>query len=268
MLDNTLKKEHGQSSELRFTVITVGLNVEDVIEKTIISVLNQTIPPYEYLIIDGKSTDKTVKIAEKYSDLFTQKGIKYSITSEKDSGVCDAMNKGIKMATGDFISFLNAGDWYELDALEKIKSFYEEESFDLTYGGLHYIMLDGKVVNKMSRLDHFPVSTRNWNHPSMFLKREIYQKYGLDESYPICADFELYLKLRNDGTKIKVINKVITNYPAGGTSTNPNIKLALQRASEKYRAYRSNGYSRIYWIESYGWEIAKNLYMRIHGRRG
>lgn len=253
-----------QSPGLKFTVVTVALNTEKVIEKTIGSVLNQTFLPYEYIIIDGASTDKTVEIANKYLDQFAQKKVKYSIISEKDSGVFNAMNKGIRLSTGDFISFLNAGDWYELDALQKIKSFYDEEPFELTYGGLHYIMLDGRVINKMSRMDHFLISTRNWNHPSMFLKREIYQKYGFGESFKTLGDFDLFLKLRKDGTKIRVIDDIITNYVADGLSTNPTLKLAFQRAAERYRVYRGNGYSRLYWVESYGWEFAKSLYLYIH----
>ena len=177
------------------------------------------------------------------------------------------MNKGIRLSTGDYISFLNAGDWYELDALEKVQAFYNEEPFDLTYGGLHYRFLDGRVVDKMSRLDHFPVSSRNWNHPSMFLKREIYQKYELGENFQMCGDFDLYLKLRKDGTKIRIINKVLTNYVTDGLSTNPDIKLALRRASEKYHSYRANGYGVLYWIESYGWELGKNIILRLHRKR-
>jgi len=119
-----------------------------------------------------------------------------------DRGIYNTMNKGIKAAIDNFISFLNIGAWYELDVLQNVKDFYNEETFDLTYGGLHYISPDGNSVNKMSRMDKFPVTSRHWNHPSMFLKREIYQKYGFDESYPAYADYALYLKLRKDGTKI------------------------------------------------------------------
>ncbi len=115
---------------LKFTVVTAVFNAEDVIEKTIKSVLNQTYTPYEYLIIDGKSSDKTVEIIRKYSKHFEEKNITLKIVSEKDNGIYNAMNKGIDLAEGDFISFLNAGDWYELDALENINKFYEEDRFD------------------------------------------------------------------------------------------------------------------------------------------
>lgn len=249
--------------DLKFTVITVVFNSAAVIEKTIESVLNQELPPYEYLIFDGESNDGTVELVNRYRDAFRQKGISFTVVSEKDTGIYNAMNKGVKAAKGDFISFLNAGDWYELDALKNINAFYQEEPFELTYGGLHYINPNGTVTNKMSKLDHFPISSRHWNHPSMFLKREIYQKYGFDEKFLAYADFNLYLKLRRDGTKIRVIDKVIANFVADGVSTNTNMKKVLGRAKEKYEAYRGNGYSVFYWIESYGWEVFKSIYFRM-----
>lgn len=260
-------RQNGQG-KLKFTVVTAVLNREKVIERTITSVLQQTLLPYEYLIMDGKSVDRTVEIAASFSPLFAAKGVKYSVISEKDKSCANAMNKGIDLATGDFISFLNAGDWYETDALQKIQAFYDEEPFDLTYGGLHYINEDGTVRNKMSRLDHFPVSSRNWNHPSMFLRRELYLKHKFDETLDIMGDFNLYLGLRKSGIKIRVIKEIITNFAAGGASTDPDIRKALARAEEKYQVYKANGYSSLYWVEAYGWEILKNLYMRWHRKMG
>lgn len=251
---------------VKITVVTVALNSQDVIERTIRSILGQTVAPYEYLVIDGLSADRTVEIAQSYAPQFAQRGIRFAVTSEKDSGAYNAMNKGIRAATGDFVSILNAGDWYEPDAIEKVCAFYEEEPFDLTFGGLHYVFLDGKVVNKMSRLDRFPINTRHWNHPTMFLRRELYQKYGLDESLPICADFNLYLKLRKAGIRIRVMDDILGNFMADGISTDPSGKRCWQRANEKYRAYRENGYSRIYWLECYGWEVIRMLYLRLHRR--
>lgn len=254
--------------DVRFTVVTVVYNAEKVLRKTIESVLNQEYAPYEYLIVDGLSNDSSVEIAEEYKEAFEKKGIKYRIISEKDTGIYNAMNKGVKAATGDFISFLNAGDWYELDALKNVKGFYEDEPFDLTYGGLNYINPNGSVTIKMSKMDKFPVSSRHWNHPSMFLKNEIYKKYGFDEKFRAYADFNLYIKLRKeskkpDGPKIRVIDKVITNFVADGTSTNVEMKKVLARSKEKYDAYRDNGYGRIYWFESYGWEMIKCAYFRL-----
>lgn len=249
---------------VKFTVVTVVFNGGAVIEKTMRSVLDQTVPPYEYLVLDGGSTDGTWETVSALAGEFAAKGIAFHARREPDTGIYNAMNKGIRAAEGDFISFLNAGDWYEPDALEQIAAFYAEEPFDLTYGGLHYIKPDGSVRDKMSRLDRFPISSRNWNHPSMFLRREIYQKYGFNETYRAYADFDLYLKLRKDGTRIRVIDKVITNFVADGVSTSTGLKKVLARAGEKYRAYRGNGYSPLYWAEAYGWELLKACYMKLH----
>lgn len=248
---------------LKFTVVTVVYNAESVIEKTLTSVLNQSYLPFEYYIIDGKSTDKTVEIAKKYSNDFANKGVKYSIISEEDGGLYNAMNKGIDLATGDFISFLNAGDWYETDSLKIINDFYNEEEFELTYGSLNYINPDGSSTIKTSKLDLFPVSSRHWNHPSMFLKADIYKKYKFDETFKAYADFDLYLKLRKDGTKIRVIDKVITNFVADGVSTNRDIKKVLERSKEKYNSYLQNGYGKIYFFEAYGWEVLKAVYFMV-----
>lgn len=249
--------------ELSFTVVTVVFNGEKAIRKTIESVLNQQYAPYEYLIIDGMSGDRTVKIAEEYREDFDKKHIRYKVVSEKDSGIYNAMNKGIKLAEGDFISFLNAGDWYEFDALDNVNQFYNQAPFDLTYGGLHYINPNGSVTNKMSKLDKFPVSSRHWNHPSMFMRREIYQKYGFDERFKTYADFHLYTKLRKTNISIRVIPKIITNFSADGISTEVKMSEVLARAGEKYEIYRDNGYSRVYWLESYGWELFKAAYFKI-----
>lgn len=249
---------------LKFTVVTVAYNTEQVIRKTIESVLNQSYSPYEYIIVDGKSDDATLRIVDEYQEKFAQRNVRFRIISEKDTGIYNAMNKGVKLAEGDFISFLNAGDWYEKDALENINAFYQEEAFDLTYGGLHYINPNGTVTNKMSKDDaHGIVTSRHWNHPSMFLSAELYKQYGFNEKFRAYADFDLYLKMRKKGVKIRVIDKVITNFVADGVSTDTDFQTVLSRAKEKYCAYQQCGYRKMYWFESYGWEILKSIYFRM-----
>ena len=251
--------------DLKFTVITACFNAGEAIKRTIESVLNQTYSPMEYLIYDGCSKDNTVEIAKQYVEKFADKGIIYSIVSEIDTGVFNAINKGVRDAKGEFISIIAAGDWYELDALENVNTFYNEDSFDLTYGGIHFITPNGKTVCKMSKYDKHFITSRHWNHPSMFLKTDLQKEYGFDEDYPLLADFDLYLKLRRRKVKIRVIDKVIANFPAGGgISTDTGIKPILERSKEKYRVYRKNGYSRLYWVESYGWNLIKGLYLKMN----
>ena len=248
---------------LRFTVVTVCFHAEKEIAKTIESVLGQSYAPYEYLIFDGRSEDRTVEIAESYRARFAEKGIRYVVTSERDNGIYHAMNKGVKAATGDFISFLNAGDWYEADALFKVNACYQKAAFDLSYGGLYYRNPNGTVIIKKSRPDKLLVTSRHWNHPSMFLRREIYQSYGFDERFRTYADFHLYTKLRRTDIRIRVMDEVLTNFSVGGVSTDVRMRKVLARGREKYRIYRDNGYGALYWLEAYGWEILKSLYFRL-----
>lgn len=248
---------------VKFSVITVCYNGAKEIEKTLESVLNQTVSPFEYIIIDGESTDNTLEIVSNYRDEFEKKGIRLIVKSEKDQGLYYAMNKGIDVASGDFVSFINVGDWYELDAIKNVCDLYENQEFDMTYGGIHYIKADGKMFNKMSKKDIF-VTSRHWNHPSMFLKREFYEKYHFDTSYKIFADFDLFLKLRKDKEcRICISDKILSNFKAGGVS-NDRAHLK-ERQKEKYAAYRHNGYSRIYWVEAYIYEWLKCVYLKRKG---
>ena len=102
------------------SIITVCFNSSKTIRQTIESVLNQTYTNIEYILVDGKSTDNTVAIIEEYAPQFTAKGIVYRWVSEPDAGIYDAMNKGIKLATGEWIGIINSDDWYELDACENM----------------------------------------------------------------------------------------------------------------------------------------------------
>lgn len=136
----------------KISVITVSYNSEKTIAETIESVLNQTYDKYDYLIVDGKSTDKTVDIAENYRQLFADKGISYRVISEPDKGIYDAMNKGIAATDGEIVGIINSDDYYNPDTLEKVAAFYAETAFDVMYGDLR-IFGEGKEYVKRASLD-------------------------------------------------------------------------------------------------------------------
>ena len=252
---------------LKFSVITVCFNAELEIRKTIESILNQSYLPYEYIIIDGLSNDKTIEIANEYIDEFNKKNVIYNIYSEKDTGIYNAMNKGINKANGDFISFLNAGDWYELDALENVNNLYHKNAFDITYGYINYIKQDGTSLIKKSKYDKFWTTSRHWNHPSMFMRTVVYNKECFDEQFKIYSDFELFLRIKRKKYKISINKNVVANFVADGISTKTNKEIVKKRAEEKYLAYRKNHYSRLYWFEAYGWEKFKSIYFNIHKKK-
>ena len=118
---------------MKISVITICFNSENVIRKTIESVLKQNVEEVEYHIVDGGSTDKTILIAEEYENAFIEKGWSFFITSEKDEGIYDAMNKGIKRSTGELISIINSGDWFEPEMLETVQAEYNKKQFDFIH---------------------------------------------------------------------------------------------------------------------------------------
>ena len=219
---------------MKITVITSVYNGEDTIKRTIESVLTQDVKPYEYLIIDGLSSDRTLKIAESYRAAFENAGIIYSIVSEKDSGIYDAFNKGVLLAKGEYIAFLNADDWYTPTALKTVQKTYAEAPFDFAYGTIQY----------------------------MGAKGELYLNYPFDLQFKAYADFDWFLKVRKLPIKIVIFpgDEVIAYFQAGGTSINANFSKMLERASEKACAYQRNGYSRLYLFEAYGWEFVKYFF--------
>lgn len=233
-------------TKTKVSIITVSFNSMMTIDRTIQSVLEQTYPNIEYLIIDGKSTDTTVQIAESYHTLFNEKGYEYRIISELDQGIYDAMNKGINLATGDIIGLINSDDWYEKDAVENMMDIYNKTSFDVFYADIK-IYKGNKNIIKKARLRNI-ATTRDWNHPTTFITKSTYNKYQY-QCKTIYDDWDLILRLRNAGKKIVVLNKVIANFSFGGVSNQKSIDKAIQRCLTRYQIYRNNGYSRLYLLD-------------------
>ena len=122
------------------SITTATYNSEKTLARTIESVLNQTYAPLEYLIVDGLSKDRTISIARDYEERFKKRGISYTIISEADKGMYDAINKGIRRANGVLIGNINSDDWYEPDAVERIVEKYLETQFDFLYGDLNIVL--------------------------------------------------------------------------------------------------------------------------------
>lgn len=245
------------AEKVKVSVVTVCYNSEKTIRDTIESVLNQTYTNIEYLIIDGKSKDHTVSIAEEYRQAFADKGMEYRITSEKDNGIYDAMNKGTQMATGDLVGILNSDDWYEKNAVERVVDTFEKTAFDMFYADIRLIKPDGSTVVKHSRYRKFATS-RDWNHPTTFLRRSIYDRFHF-QCKVVYDDWDFILKVRNAGYKIVVLNEVLANFRMGGASNEGGMKRAIQKIKERYGIYRQNGMSRLYLIECTVHEVAKAL---------
>lgn len=238
------------------SIITVCYNSANTIRKTIESVLCQTYQEVEYLIIDGLSTDGTVTVAKEYEEQFVKKGYSFRIISEKDNGIYDAMNKGIRFASGELVGIINSSDWYEKDALSTVAETYEKSKFDLFYSDINLIKENGQVIVKHSKNDKFPTS-RHWNHPTTFVTKKTYDELGTFKCVGLHDDFDFFLRCKRAGKKTIIVNKVLANFAMGGASNKKDFSLSRKRCKDRLRCYTDNGYSKVYVIECIAIEAAK-----------
>ena len=213
-----MKDNNHQSNKV--SIITVSFNSINTITRTICSVIDQTYSNIEYIIIDGNSNDGTKEIIESFGNKI-QKFI-----SEPDKGIYDAMNKGIKVATGDIVGILNSDDiLYDNNVIEDIVKAFKEEDIDCCYGDLVY--LDRNNINKITRKwisSEFKEGAfeKSWTppHPTFYCKREIYEKYGYYRiDFKIASDTELmYRFLEKHKIKSKYICRMMVKMRDGGIS--------------------------------------------------
>lgn len=247
------------------SIVTTSFNSGKTIKQTIESILAQTYKNIEYLIIDGKSSDNTLDIAESYKDKFEAAGIVYRITSEKDHGIYDGMNKGISKASGVIIGIVNSDDWLEPDAVENVVSEYNKSNFDVCFCDINVVRSNGKHFVKTAKIRKYKTS-RDLCHPGMFVTAECYKKIGnYNQAFRVYADFDLWLRVFKSNVKIVKLNKIVSNYRLGGASTKKTFKQAISIIKEKYNCYRNNGYSRLYFVESFCMEMGKFVCMKFIG---
>jgi glycosyltransferase involved in cell wall biosynthesis len=196
------------------TVVTVVFNGEKHLEQTIRSVIGQTYDNVEYIIIDGGSTDGTLDIIRRYEE-----AIDYWV-SEKDGGIYDAMNKGISLATGDWINFMNAGDSFLGD--KTIQSVFEKIDYGeaaVVYGDVLKLYSNKyEFVHRSRPLDNL-YKELPFSHQAAFTKAEILRKFSFDTQYKICADHDFFYKLYSKNFKFVWIDMIVANYDMDGLST-------------------------------------------------
>lgn len=246
---------------VRVSIVTVCYNSEKTIERTFKSVLNQTYGHIEYIVIDGRSNDRTVDIIKEYESKFLEVGYRYIYLSEKDEGMYDAMNKGIKMASGKLIGILNSDDWYEKNTIEKVVNNYRANiSGDIFMGAIR--VLNGKQEIIKYAKDRKYKTSRNFNHPAMFVTKECYQEVGNYAIENIHSDYGWYLRAIKMGKKVVIIYDVLSNYPTGGLGSKKKWSSSCGRIITKYHVYKENGYSKLYFFECMIQEILKYLFLK------
>ena len=222
---------------MKVSVITVCLCAEKSIEKTILSVIAQDYANIEYIIIDGASTDGTMRIVEKYKPRIA------AIVSEKDNGVFDAMNKGLKLASGDLICFLNADDaFYDERTVGAIAAeFHKSPEADIVYGKLFFINIpaglhfDSDQYNKERKTK---LDMRLWSmpHQASFAKKELFKSIGnFNPRHRRGADYDWFLRCHNAGVKMKFIDRYISFYSCAGLSSRDRYRQIPERVELAYK---------------------------------
>jgi len=227
---------------MKVSIITITYNSAETVEDTIQSVLSQSYPNIEYIIVDGASKDDTLSIVNRYSDKIA------TIISEPDKGIYDAMNKGVRAATGDIVGILNSDDFYaDNEVISNIVETIQRTHSDACYADLVYVdrvETDRVIRSWKSGTYRHGDFLRGWMppHPTFFVKRSIYEKYGLYSlQLRSAADYELMLRLiHKHGISLSYLPRVITKMRAGGHS-NVTLKNRWRANKEDRLAWKMNG---------------------------
>ena len=227
-------------NNLKVSIVTPCFNSKKTIEKTLNSVIKQSYKNIEYIIVDGASTDGTLDIIENYREKFT---FDFKIVSEKDNGIYDAMNKGIRMATGDLIGIVNSDDYYEPDAVEKIVNAYSGSEFEVIYGMQRIVEAGGKE-KAVVLYNHNFLSEQMITHPTCFLTQKTYEKFGVySMNYRSSADYDYMLKLFDEkAVRFTPVYTIISNYCVEGMSSSTaafreTLKIKRNRACISKKKY-------------------------------
>ena len=234
---------------MKITLITVCRNAASVIAETLDSVITQTHPKIELVVIDGASTDGTVEILRAFEDRLRANGEKrMTLISEPDKGIYDAMNKGLRLATGDVIGFVNAGDLLMTpDVIAKVVRAFESTGADAVYGDI--IMVDENDIYKVHRTWLSGTYDRNnfrkgWMppHVATFIKKSVYDRFGhFNTDLRIGADYEILLRfLYKHRIETEHLPEILVRFRLGGMS-NGNLKQILQANREVRASWGLNG---------------------------
>ncbi len=227
---------------MKISIITVAYNSAATIRETIQSVLNQDYSNIEYVIVDGKSTDNTMRIVEEYKPSIQ------TIVSEPDYGIYDAMNKGISLCTGDVIGILNSDDLYEDSSVIStvMSAFIVDSGLQIVYGDIVYVKHNdlNKVIRKWVSKSYYTRFFEDGHvppHPALFIRKEVYEKVGqFNLTMQLAADYEFMLRLfKRYQYKSRYINRLLVRMRLGG-ATNSSIKNIINGNKEILAAWKLN----------------------------
>ena len=230
MMSNRIRE-----SGFSISVVTVCLNAQHSIERTLKSVVGQNYERIEYIIVDGKSSDSTLNIVDSYGHCINK------VISEPDKGIYDAMNKGWRACQGTYVYFLNSGDTFnDDDALSDISK--QSSNADIVYGDMKYDYGDGRkeIKRQPEKMGYGRFVTTSLWQPATMIKRTLLDRYeGFDESFKICGDYEFFLRAMFSGqTTTQYIARTFSVFDTNGISRDKNFY--LQHYAERKRVQQKH----------------------------
>jgi glycosyltransferase involved in cell wall biosynthesis len=223
-----------------FSIITVAYNSDKTIKDTILGVLDQEFLNFEYIIIDGGSHDSTISIIKDYLNVFKLKGIDVILVSEPDLGIYDAMNKGIRLARGEWIGIINSDDYYNKTAFIEVFNLIERNlNSAVVFGNMNVMDLNGKFLYSVNsfNLNELPY-TMSIFHPTVFIKKEVYIIHGLYSlNYKLCSDWELLKRLYSKNLDFVYCDYQISNFRTGGSGSGFKLIHFFERFKIRHRPF-------------------------------
>jgi glycosyltransferase involved in cell wall biosynthesis len=210
-------------NKVTISVVTPTFNSAKSVKNTLNSVLAQSSSPDEYIIVDNASLDGTLDLVNSYRELFAEKNIRLKVISEKDSGIYDAINKGVRCASGDWIGIINSDDYYDELAIARLRTAIAGNHFDVFHGNISIF------DSENSSIKYCPIPSAKYTmsvfHPTMFISKQSYARIGFyDLKYKLSSDFEWIMRARKSGLVFYYENQLISHYYQFGASYKNRMK--------------------------------------------
>lgn len=222
---------YNMNNIIDFSIITATFNAGKTVRKCLESVRDNRLENTEHFVADNLSADETPSILKEFPEL--------KVLSESDNGIYNAMNKGIEHTKNEILAFLNADDFYLPGTLQAVRDVFEKHpESDIVYGN---IVVNGREFKPVKGIYSFK-GARIF-HPATFIRRSLFEKLGnYDEKYRICADFDFFMRAKENGAVFTYIDKPLADFALGGVSTKQRYKTA----AEMHQILLSHGYSKLF----------------------